>query len=102
MERSYMSWIRRTTAGRGRVYLTLTATPALVIGLAWAAAPATPPTVQLAAAAKPAGDTTPGTASPGRIAGFVLDHGRYLPVAPPRGLEDLVSSPLSPVRHQRP
>jgi hypothetical protein len=52
--------------------------------------------VHLAAAAKPTGNTTPGTASPGRIAGFVLDHGRYLPVAPPRGLEDLVSSPLSP------
>ena len=26
----------------------------------------------------------------------MLDHGRYLPVAPPRGLEDLVSGPLSP------
>jgi probable HAF family extracellular repeat protein len=92
-----MSWIRRTTAGRGGMCLTLTATSAVVIGLAWAAAPATSPAVKLAAAAKPAGNTAPGTASPGRTAGFVLDHGRYLPVAPPRGLGDLVSSPLGPV-----
>jgi probable HAF family extracellular repeat protein len=77
--------------------LTLIATSAVVIGLAWAAAPATSPAVKLAAAAKPAGNTAPGTASPGRTAGFVLDHGRYLPVAPPRGLGDLVSSPLGPV-----
>jgi len=83
-------------AGRGRMCLTLAATSALVTGLAWAAAPATPPAVKLAAAATPAGSTTPGAASPGRTAGFVLDHGRYLPVAPPRGLEDLVSGPLGP------
>ena len=68
----------------------------LVIGLAWAVAPATSPAVRLAAAATPAGNTAAGAPSPGRTAGFVLDHGRYLPVAPPRGLEDLVSGPLSP------
>lgn len=54
-----MSWIRRTATGRGRMCLPLTATSALVIGLAWAMAPAPPLAVKLAAAAKLVGNTTP-------------------------------------------
>jgi uncharacterized membrane protein len=68
---------------------------ALVTGLAWAAAPTTSSAVKLPAT-KPAGNATAGAASPGRTVGFVLDHGRYLPVAAPRGVADLVSGPLSP------
>ena len=91
-----MSWIRRTAAGCGRVCVALAATSALVTGLAWAVAPGAPAAVKLAAATEPAGTTMSGAVSPGRTVGFVLDHGRYLPVAPPRGLEDLVSGSLSP------
>ena len=54
-----MSWIRRTTADRGRMCLTLTSTFALVTGLALAAAPATSAAVKLPAA-KPSGNATPG------------------------------------------
>jgi hypothetical protein len=77
-----MSWIRRTTAGRSRMCLTLTATSALVIGLAWAAAPATPPAVKLAAAAEPAAEPRPGVAGPSTgptttAPVFVLDKAKF-------------------------
>jgi len=91
-----MSWSRHTTTGRRSMYLSLAAASVLAIGVAWALAPATRPAVNLTSA-KLTGKIATGNTNPGRTAGFVLDHGRYLPVAPPGGFEDLVASPLSPL-----
>jgi len=83
-----MSWIRRTDTRRR--YLPLIAAIPL--------AALTAGGVAVTAAAQPAAATQPaGHVQPGRTAGFVLDHGRYLPAAAPHGLENLVASPLAPI-----
>jgi probable HAF family extracellular repeat protein len=83
----------RGTVSRSRLYPTLAAAFALT-GAVWAAALAATSALgaELADAARP-----PAGAAPVRTAGFVLDHGKYLPVAAPPDVQNLVAGPLSPL-----
>jgi probable HAF family extracellular repeat protein len=90
-----MSGIRSTITGRGRLRVTLAAAFVLaaltagVSGAARASGAAAP-----ALAAKLASTASPGSSVPG----FLLERGRFLPVAIPRGLEDLAPGGISPIK----
>jgi uncharacterized membrane protein len=97
-EEMSMASTARSSTGRGRLGLAVAAALAL-----------TALTVSTAGAAPPPGDTgvtaTAPTQSAGRTAssprsdtpGFLLERGRFLPVAIPRGLEQLAPRGISPI-----
>jgi hypothetical protein len=83
----------RTTLRRRLGVLIVGAVAATVLTAATAAAAPAPMQVQAAGPTRPDSGPAAGTGTP--PPGFLLERGRFTPVAPPPGLEDL--APIAPV-----